>query len=62
MRKNPDIRLLAFLNDNINVKSCGKYSVGESSSRVKDMDGDVIIVIGSTVVPRKIKELKERNL
>lgn len=47
---------IVFLDDNVNVKSCGKYSVVGDSSKIKDMDGDVFVAVGSSAVRRKIQE------
>lgn len=52
---------IQFLDDNANIKICGKYPVVGSSSKVKDMDGDVFVSVGSSAVRRKIQESIEKE-
>lgn len=52
---------IEFLDDDINIKICGKYPVVGDSSRVKDMNGDVVVTVGSSAVRRRIQESIEEE-
>lgn len=54
---------IVFLDDNADIKNCGRYSVIGNSSRVKGIDGDVIVAIGDSAVRRRIQEsIEEKRL
>lgn len=54
---------IVFLDDNTDIRNCGKYSVAGGRSHVEDMDGDIIVAIGNSVIRRKIQEnLKEERM
>lgn len=55
-----DIR---FLDDDANIKNCGRYSVVGNSSRIKEMDGDVIVAIGNPAARKRIQSgIEEERL
>lgn len=47
---------IAFLDDNLEVRRCGKYPVIGISSDVKDIDGDVVVAIGNAKIRRRIQQ------
>lgn len=47
---------IEFLDDNINVKICGKHPVVGRSSKIKDIDSDVVVAVGNSIVRRKIQD------
>lgn len=54
---------IVFLDDNTDVRNCGKYSVVGDSSHVKDIDGDIVVAIGDPVIRRRIQEdIREERL
>lgn len=47
---------IVFLDDDVNIKSCGIYPVVGVSTRIKEMDGDAIIAIGDPAVRKRMQE------
>lgn len=47
---------ITFLDDDGKIKSCGRYPVVGDCSRASDVDGDVIVAIGSPAIRRRIQE------
>lgn len=47
---------IAFLDDDPEVRSCGKYPVIGTSRTAKDIDGGVFVAIGSAKVRRRIQQ------
>ena len=47
---------IAFLDDNPEVRRCGQYPVIGTSGDVKDIDGDVIVAIGSAKIRRGLQQ------
>lgn len=48
---------VVFLDDNPNLKSCGRYAVIGPTSLISQIGGDVFIAIGDNIVRRKISSL-----
>lgn len=53
-----DIR---FLDDDANIRNCGRYSVVGNSNRIKEISGDVIVAIGNPGVRKKIQSSIEEE-
>lgn len=54
---------IRFLDDNMEIKSCGGYPVVGDSGRIKDVDGDVIVAVGDSTVRKRIEErIEEKRL
>lgn len=52
---------IVFLDDNPDIKNCGKYPVIGGCSRVKSISGDVVVAIGNPVIRRNIQESMEQE-
>jgi len=55
---------ILFLDDNINIKECGPYSVvGRSTEAIRYKNCDFFVAIGNAVIRRKLQEqLKQLNV
>lgn len=52
---------IKFLDDDTDIRNCGKYPVVGNSSRVKEIDGDVIVAIGNPAVRNRIQSSIEEE-
>lgn len=54
---------IVFLDDDENIKFCGKYPVAGTSGRVGDIDGDVVVAIGNLDIRQRISDgIDEKRL
>lgn len=47
---------IVFLDDNENLKNCGKYPVLGKSNKVNNFDGDVMVAIGESKIRQRIQQ------
>ncbi len=52
---------IVFLDDNPDIKNCGKYPVIGGCSRVQSISGDVVVAIGNPTIRRNIQESIEQE-
>ncbi|MCM1461041.1 MAG: acetyltransferase [Bacteroides sp.] len=53
---------IIFLDDDVTVKNCGKYSVVGNSQDASHMEGDVIVAIGNVKSRKRISEQYQNRL